>query len=146
MRGGFLLDTNVLIALTEPGHQHHEVAQDWLNRSAGQSWGFCPLTEAGFLRVVTNSRSYPSPRPLAEAVAILRMVKAYPHFRFWEMKESWVALTASFAARVLGHRQITDAYLLGMAIEKDGLLVTFDKDVRYMAGSEFSRHVCLLGE
>jgi hypothetical protein len=56
----------------------------------------------------------------------------------------WVDLTARFAARIYGHRQITDAYLLGMAIKENGVLVTFDKAIQYMAGTEFRENVLVL--
>jgi toxin-antitoxin system PIN domain toxin len=140
----FLLDTNVLIALTETGHVHHRRAQEWLNSLRSQVWGICPLTEAGFLRIVTNARSYSDPHNLAEAAAILQVIKGYPRFIYWSINESWVNLTASFASRISGHQQVTDAYLLGVAIQGDGVLVTFDRGIRYMAGAEFSRNVLIL--
>jgi len=77
-------------------------------------------------------------------VAVLQVIKEYPRFWYWALEESWVTITASFAARISGHQQVTDAYLLGLAIKEDGVLVTFDKGVRYMAGQEFSQNVCLL--
>lgn len=142
----FLLDTNTLIALTDTEHQHHRQAQDWFNASSKHVWGICPLTEAGFIRITTNIKSYPNPRSPQQAIAILQMLKAFPLFWYWGIEESWVTLTAPFAARISGHQQVTDAYLLGLAIKKDLVLVTFDKGVRYMADAEFSRNVCLLGE
>ena len=141
----FLLDTNVLIALTEAGHIHHQNAQNWLNSSGEHEWGICPLTEMGFLRITTNSKSYPNPRTFGLAIAILEMVKAFPGFCYWEIKDSWVALTAPFASRISGHQQVTDAYLLGLAIKEDGMLVTFDRGVAYMAGDEYRQNVQLLG-
>lgn len=140
----FLLDTNVLIALTEIEHKHHRRAQAWLNSTGNQFWGVCPLTEAGFIRITTNAKSYPNPRSIAEATAILQAIKAFPHFWYWGIEDDWVTLTAPFAARISGHQQVTDAYLLGLAIKEDGLLVTFNKGIRYMAGNKFSRNVCLL--
>ena len=60
------------------------------------------------------------------------------------MKESWVDLTAQFASRITGHRQVTDAYLLGMAIKEDGVLVTFDRGLKYLAGPEFTKNLLIL--
>jgi len=140
----FLLDTNVLIALTETSHTHHQKAQDWLNSSDERDWGISPLTEASFLRITTNSKSYPNPRTLALAIATLRAMKEFPRFWYWEMKDSWVTLTAPFASRISGHQQVTDAYLLGLAIKEDGVLVTFDRGIVYMAGDEFRGNVLLL--
>jgi toxin-antitoxin system PIN domain toxin len=140
-----LLDVNVLIALTEPGHKRYRAAHEWLSFHGKDNWGVCPLTEAGFLRVTTNSAFRPGPRTLEQAIAILQVIKGYPGYRYWEINESWVSLTARFSARIIGHQQVTDAYLLGLAIKEDGVLVTFDRGLKYMAGPEFSRNLQVLG-
>jgi hypothetical protein len=142
-----LLDLNVLIALTEPGHKHYRMAQDWFNSSGKANWGVCPLTEAGFVRVTTNPAFRPGPRTFGQAIAILQAIKGYPGYWYWKIaeSESWVTVTAQFAARFVGHQQVTDAYLLGLAIKEDGVLVTFDRGLKYLAGAEFSRNLLLLG-
>jgi len=140
----FLLDTNVLIALTEAGHTHHQKAQDWFNSCGNNLWGICPLVEAGFIRITMNPKSYPNPRTIDQAIAILQAMKGLDRFWYWEMRESWVNLTAPFAAKVFGHRQVTDAYLLGLAIKENGVLVTFDRGIVDMAGDKFQRNVLLL--
>jgi len=139
-----LLDLNVLIALTEPGHKHHQKAQDWFNSSCKGRWGVCPLTEAGFVRVTTNPAFCPGPRTMEQAMAILQALKMYPGYWYWAIDESWITLTAPFAARIFGHQQVTDAYLLGLAIKEKGVLVTFNKGIQYMAGAEFSQNVLLI--
>lgn len=139
-----LLDLNVLIALTDPEHQHHQKARNWLASAGGERLGICPLTESGFLRVTTNPASHIGPRTLEHAVAILQVLKGRDDYWYCPIDESWVTLTAGFAARIYGHQQVTDAYLLGLAIKEKGVLVTFDKGIRLMAGVEFSRNVLLL--
>jgi len=62
----------------------------------------------------------------------------------WLNRDGWAALTAPFADRIFGHQQVTDAYLLGLAIKEDGVLVTFDRGLKYMAGAEFSRNLLVL--
>jgi len=140
----YLLDLNVLIALVDSGHQHYQKAQDWFISSGDAHVGLCPLTEAGFLRITTNPAYRPAPRTIEEAIAILQVLKGHPRFGYWEIKKSWVTLTAPFAVRISGHQQVTDAYLLGLAIKENGVLVTFDKGIQYMAGAEFSQNVLLL--
>ena len=145
----YLLDLNVLIALVDSGHQHYQKAQDWFISSGDAHVRLCPLTEAGFLRITTNPAYRPVPRTIEEAIAILQVLKGHPRFAhplygYWEIKDSWVDLTARFAARISGHQQITDAYLLGLAIKEKGTLVTFDKSILYMAGAEFSQNVLLI--
>lgn len=140
----YLLDLNVLIALVDSSHQHYKRVQDWFDASGKKSWGLCPLTEAGFLRVTTNPAYRTDPHPFARAIAILQALKKYSGFQYWEIGKSWVELTLPFAGRISGHQQVTDAYLLGLAIQEDGILVTFDKGIRYLAGAEFSRNICFL--
>jgi toxin-antitoxin system PIN domain toxin len=139
-----LLDVNVLIALTDSEHIHHQIARDWFVSSGRQRLGICPLTEAGFLRVTTNPLFHPSPRSMEQAMAILQVLKGRDDYWYCPINESWVTLTARFAARVRGHQQVTDAYLLGLAIKEDGALVTFDRGLRYLAGAEFSDNLLVL--
>jgi toxin-antitoxin system PIN domain toxin len=139
-----LLDLNVLIALAEPGHTHFQRAQEWFKSSGAKRWGVCPLTEAGFIRVTTNPVFNPGPRTMGQAIAVLEMLKANPRYWYWGIEDSWVDLAAPFAARISGHQQVTDAYLLGLAIKEDGVLVTFDRRIRYMAGREFAGNLLVL--
>ena len=141
---GNLLDLNVLIALADERHNHHQSAKAWYSSSGKQNFGICPLTEAGFLRVTTNPTFRPGPFSFTRAVAIMHSVRKLAGYSYWEIGSPWVALTAPFAARISGHQQVTDAYLLGLAIKEDGVLVTFDRGIRYMAGAEFSKHVLVL--
>jgi hypothetical protein len=139
-----LLDVNVLIALLEPGHDYFQRGQEWFKLSGRDNWGVCPLTEIGFVRITTNPSFYAGPRTREQATSILAELANRPGYRYWPMTESWTALTAPFAARITGHQQVTDAYLLGMAIKEDGVLVTFDRGLRYMAGPEFNKNLLVL--
>lgn len=139
-----LLDLNVLIALTEPGHDRYRKAQEWFNSAGKGSFGVCPLTEAGFVRVTTNPAFLAGPRTFGQAVTVLQVLKELPGYWYCEIKDSWVALTAPFAGRIFGHQQVTDAYLLGLAIKQDGVLVTFDRGLRHMAGAEFGQNLLVL--
>ena len=138
-----LPDANVLIALTDPEHRHFGTARDWF-LSRRKFWGLCPLTEAAYIRITTNPAIHPSKRSIEQSIAVLQSLKGYSDYFYWEIKESWVNLTAPFAARITGHQRVTDAYLLGMAIKEDGVLVTFDRGLRYMAGPEFRENVLVL--
>ena len=138
-----LPDVNVLIALTDPEHQHSSKARDWF-LSRREFWGLCPLTEAAFIRITTNPAIHPSKRTIEQSIAILQSLKGHSDHFYWEIKESWVNLTAPFAARISGHQQVTDAYLLGLAILEKGVLVTFDRGLKYMAGAEFGRNLLVL--
>jgi uncharacterized protein len=141
-----LLDLNALIALTEPEHIHRRTAERWFLSTGKDNWGVCPLTETGFIRITTNPAMRAGTITVERAIEILQALRAHPGYRYWPITEaeSWVEVTARFAARITGHQQVTDAYLLGLAIKEDGVLVTFDKGIRYMAGAEFSRNVLVL--
>jgi toxin-antitoxin system PIN domain toxin len=139
-----LLDLNVLIALTDEEHVHYLKAQKWFDSSGREDWGVCPLTEAGLVRVTTNPLARNPPHSFEKAADVLADLARRPGYRFWPITDSWAALTAPFAERIFGHQQVTDAYLLGLAIKEDGVLVTFDRGLKYMAGAEFSRNLHIL--
>ena len=137
----YLLDVNVLIALTEPEHVHHERVAKWFH-TPGLDWGICAFSEAGFLRVTTNPKA--GSHTLEESTEVLEDLVNHPGYRFWPLTTSWATLAAPFRERVFGHQQITDAYLLGLAVKEHGVLVTLDKTVKYMAGPEYSKNVLVL--
>jgi uncharacterized protein len=139
-----LLDVNALVALTSIEHPQYSKAQRWFDSLVDQEWGICPLTEAGYVRIVTNPASGPIFSTFLHAAAILKDLARWPGYRYWPIIGSWATLTASFASRITGHQQVTDAYLLGLAIKEDGVLVTFDRGIKYMAGAEYSRNVLIL--
>jgi toxin-antitoxin system PIN domain toxin len=136
-----LFDVNVLIALTEPEHMHHRLVMKWFG-TPGLDWGLCAFSEAGFLRITTNPKV--GSHSLGESTHVLAGLAKRPGHRFWPMTASWASLTAPFAERVFGHQQITDAYLLGLAVKEGGVLVTLDKAIRYMAGERYSKYVLVL--
>ena len=138
-----LLDLNVLIALADPEHAHREQARRWFLSSGKNDWGICPLTEAGFIRITTHSALQAATLTVEQAIATLHELRAHPGCHYWPITEaeSWASVTAPFASRISGHQQITDAYLLGLAIKNNGILVTFDRGLTYLAGPRFSRNL-----
>jgi uncharacterized protein len=122
----FLLDVNVLIALLWPGHEAHTRAQRWFARNAEEGWATCAMTQAGFVRIVSNpafSQRVVSPR---DALEVLGGSLQHPAHHFWTEDIGATEALAPFGRRLLGHQQITDAYLLGLAIHKKGRLATLD--------------------
>jgi toxin-antitoxin system PIN domain toxin len=137
----YLLDVNVLIALTQPDHIHFKTVTNWFD-TPGRDWGICAFSEAGFLRLSSN----PSVGNLTldEATAILATLARHPGYRYWPISVPWMSLVEPFAERVLGHQQVADALLLGLAIKENGVLVTLDKGIRYMAGPRYAHHLHVL--
>jgi hypothetical protein len=125
----WLLDVNVLIAMAWPSHQAHERVQRWLARHAREGWATCPLTQSGFVRILSNPAFSPNALMPADALALLRANLDHPRHRFWEEDISFARVVEPFVARLRGHRQVTDAYLLGLALHKKGKLATLDQSI-----------------
>jgi len=123
-----LLDINVLIALAWPSHVHHAQAHAWFARHAGSGWATCPLTQLGFVRISSNPRIIPEAVLPQQALQVLTQIVKHEHHVFWP-DDLAVNDRQIPVAHVMGHRQLTDAYLLGLAIRRRGRLVTLDESV-----------------
>ncbi|HEY6508951.1 MAG TPA: TA system VapC family ribonuclease toxin [Vicinamibacterales bacterium] len=124
-----LLDVNLLVALFDADHVHHDLAHDWFADQRTHGWASCPITETGLVRVLSNPR-YGSPSgSVANILDRLLAFRASGHHEFWEASVS-LADTGLFSpAHIRGHAQVTDAYLLGLAWKKGGSLATFDRSI-----------------
>ena len=123
----FLLDTNVLIALLWPSHQDHANAVRWFASNRSNGWATCPITEAGFVRIVSNpafSRDAVSP---PEAAGLLAANTSATDHVFWAADTPFAEATAFAEARLVGHQQVTDAYVLGLATARGGRVATMDR-------------------
>ena len=123
-----LLDVNVLIALLDPDHAHHARARDWLARRAAGGWASCPLTENGCARIMSQS-AYSNPVPPSMVIERLAAAAGHPAHEFWPADISLVDPQVADRSRVLGPRQITDVYLLALAVRHEGCFATFDAAV-----------------
>lgn len=139
-----LLDVNVLCALMHEGHVHHRAVRKWFDRPGGQPWALCTLTETGFVHISTNPRNPALNLSFDDAAEMLASLERHPGYHFWPIADGWNVLTAPFAPRIFGYRQVTDAILLGLAIQRKGIVVTLDGGFRQLAGPEYERHVLLL--
>jgi uncharacterized protein len=127
----YLLDVNVLIALAWPNHVHHEEAVAWFARKAAAGFRTCPITQSGFVRISSNPAFFPNAVTPAEALALLQHITRMPGHDFWPDD---LALPAALSARPLaGHRQVTDAYLLALAVHRGGVLATLDRAAAFLA-------------
>jgi toxin-antitoxin system PIN domain toxin len=137
----YLLDVNVMVALTEPEHPHHQIVMDWFE-TPGLHWGLCAFSEAGFLRASTNPKV--GFHTVQEATQVLADFVHHPGYSYWPITTGWADLTTPFRERVFGHQQITDAYLLGLAVRRNAILITLDKAIQFIAGPKYSQHVLVL--
>lgn len=124
-----LLDVNVLVALFDPEHIHHEVAHDWFTDESRFGFATCPVTENGFVRVLANPARGESTVRAADLIDRLRTFCASSAHVFWPDSVSLSDTTLFNPALVRGHRQVTDIYLLGLACKMGGRLVTFDQSI-----------------
>ncbi len=140
----FLLDVNVLIALLHQDHVSHKTAKHWFQQTGARDWVTCPLTEASFVRIVSNPKFSEPALDISEALEMLRIATNLSGHRFWAMDVGFLDAVEPFTERLFGHQQVSDAYLLGMAVKKKGRLVTLDRAIKALAGSKFRDHVLLL--
>ncbi|MBK6850501.1 MAG: PIN domain-containing protein [Burkholderiales bacterium] len=120
-----LLDVNVLIALLDGAHIGHDKATAWLGRGIAQGWASCPLTQNGCIRIMSQP-AYPGALAAAEVATRLAEAARGPAHAFWPDDVSMLDDGVLDWARVLGHRQVTDNYLLALAVRHGGRFVTFD--------------------
>ena len=124
-----LLDVNVLVALFDPAHLHHEAAHAWFGRNRSSRWATCPLTENALVRILSNA-SYPGRRTTVEdATARLRTFCADRHHVFWPDSVSVRDAGRFRWNHVQGHRQLMDVYLLALSVSNEGMLATFDSTI-----------------
>ena len=123
-----LLDINILLALVDGDHVDHRRAWEWLDAEIVHGWASCPVTENGFVRIISQPR-YPSPVPTSQAFALLRQACVPPHHQFWSCDVSLLDDAVLDSARIHGPKHVTDLYLLALAVSNDGRFVTFDRSV-----------------
>ena len=123
-----LLDVNVLIALLDAGHVMHRSATAWLEQEIQHGWASCPITENGVVRIMSQP-AYPASRPAQVVAARLAEACRHPAHAFWPEDVSVLQPGLIEWSGILGHRQVTDAYLLALAVRHGGRLATFDRRI-----------------
>lgn len=124
-----LFDVNVLIALLDADHVGHAVATRWFATQLEHGWASCPITENGTARIMASA-GYPNSLPVAAILQRLGIAKATEHYRFWPDDTSLTDGEVFNHAELLGPQQITDRYLLALAVRNKGRFVTFDRGIR----------------
>jgi hypothetical protein len=124
-----LFDVNVLIALLDEQHVGHRVATEWYKKNLNAGWASCPITENGTARIM-SSTGYPNPSPVAEVLSRLKQAMDGGDHKFWSDDVSLTDTSKFDHDRLLGPKQITDRYLLALAVRNKGRFVTFDQSMR----------------
>lgn len=140
----YLLDVNLLLNLAWIDLKSHSKATRWFLAAGKQSFATCPLTQTGFVRISSGPRILPKPAKIREAMEILRQLTEEQGHVFWPHETPLRESTAFCVDKLFGPGQLTDAYLLGLAIAKGGTLVTLDRGIQHLAGATYAKHVLVL--
>jgi toxin-antitoxin system PIN domain toxin len=139
-----LLGVNVLIAMLDADHTSHRAAWEWFREHGHAGWASCPITQNGCIRILAHPE-YPNARSVSEVVERLRGATADPAHEFWADTASVLDNEIVDATRVHGPKQLTDIYLLALAVKNGGRLVTFDAGISVSAVRRAKvRHLVLL--
>ena len=128
-----LLDVNLLIALFDADHIHHELAHDWFADNRSRGWATCAVTENGLVRVLSNPK-YPGLQ--ARAADVLRRLRKFrlsQDHQFWSESVSLCDDALFAPSFIASHRDLSDVYLLGVAHRNGGVLATFDRAIPFKA-------------
>lgn len=125
----FLLDSNVLIALAWPEHQFHHKVGRWFARHSQGGWATCPFTQAAFIRILSNPAFSTNALTPVSALQVLEVNLQLASHHFWPDSISVADALKLSCKRLVGHQQVTDAYLVGLAIHHRGKLATLDKGI-----------------
>jgi toxin-antitoxin system PIN domain toxin len=123
-----LLDVTVLIALLDPDHTLHEPAMDWFAKHAKGGWSSCPITQNGCIRIMANP-GYPNALPVEAVTRRLGGACDSAVHQFWPDDISLCDPLFANTARIRTSSQLTDLYLLALAVTHKGRFVTFDQGI-----------------
>lgn len=123
-----LYDVNALLALFTIDHLFSDGIMSWHGREGARGWATCPITQNAFLRIGSQP-SFPQRQPIGMVKDMLKTALELPGHVFWPDDISIADESVFDHARLKGHRQITDAYLLAIATRNGGRLVTFDASI-----------------
>lgn len=129
-----LLDVNMLIALFDAAHVHHQSAHEWLERHRSNGWATCPLTQNGCIRVISQP-AYPGRLPVADISRRLHRAIASGDHHFWPDTVSLCDPALFALDKLLTPKPLTDVYLLALAAANGGRLVTFDTGIPIAAAT-----------
>jgi len=123
-----LLDVNVLIALLDADHMHHHAARHWLAGNIDSGWASCPITENGCLRIMSQP-GYPNALPVGAVAERLSRARSTSYHAFWPDSVSLLDTEIIVQKQICGPSQLTDVYLLALAVAQGGRLVSFDQRI-----------------
>ena len=133
----FLLDANVLIALAWPEHEAHGRVGRWFSKHTRSGWATCPITQSALVRILSNPAFSPAALSVSNALLVLEANVKLPEHHFWPDDISLLEAVSKIGKRVTGHQQVTDLYLVGLAVRHRGKLATMDRGIATLGREEF---------
>ncbi len=142
-----LLDVNALIALAWPTHEHHNNMVDWFRQHSRAGWATNTLTQSAFMRIVSQRAFSGRSISIVDVAELLLRNTAHPKHRFVPLNFDFAEVLGTCSGGIVGHRQITDAWLLTAAIRNKMKLVTFDAGIGQLlqTAAEREKHISTLG-
>lgn len=140
----YLLDINILLGVVWKEQEAHKTVFPWFQSTGRRRFATCGITQSGFVRLCANAKIAPKPMTMSEALEALGAFTGMPGHSFWNISHGIREAIDPFIHKVFGPMQLTNAYLLGLALANDGILVTRDRAVSQLAGVTFAKHVLLL--
>ena len=139
-----LLDVNILIALLDSSHIHNSLVTGWLADNIEAGWASCPITQNGCIRIFSQP-GYPNTAPAAQIAERLAEAAQHTSHEFWPDSVSLLHPGCLIWNKILSSRQVTDAYLLALAVKQGGRFVTLDRGIplNAVAGAK-SKHLVTL--
>lgn len=141
-----LLDANALIAMGWPTHEHHPRMLTWFRQHSRAGWATTALTQSAFVRIVSQSAFSGRSIAVSEVAEMLLRNTAHSKHRLVALDFGFAEVLSACTGGILGHRQITDAWLLTAAIRSGTKLLTFDSGISQLLATEQerARHVTVL--
>jgi len=128
----FLLDANVLLALSWPNHPFHNRAAMHIRPRKNYRWATCLLTQAALVRLSSNPAVIPGAKSPAEAGEMLSaMIEDSGHV-FLEPKRGQLRKLLELLPRCHSHNQINDAFLVWIAQSRGATVLTFDSPLQHL--------------
>jgi uncharacterized protein len=135
----WLLDANALIALGWTSHEHHPVMFKWFEQHARDGWATTAFTQAAFVRIVSQPAFAGRSIAVSQVCELLLRNTALAKHRLLPLDFGFAQVLGCCTGGLLGHRQVTDAYLLAAAARHEMRLVTFDSGITQLLATEPER-------
>lgn len=142
----YLLDANALIALAWTQHEHHEKISRWFRHHARDGWATSAFTQAAFVRVIAQPAFSGHSIGIGDIVELLLRNTGHPKHRLLPLDFGFEQVMGCCTGGILGHRQVTAAWLLALAIRHQVKLLTFDSGITQLLATpqERQQHLSIL--